>query len=457
MSSLRRRLLFGTGLGVVIVLCLAGVSLYALMRASLWSEFDRSLRQQGKSLLNLIEQQGDRLDLEFEESQEFTQQKRPDYFQIWSEERESLIKSARLFEDNLPRLAPQTIESAILPDGRPGRVLTLQFQPAIDDEEPINKDFGDLSFSLARDTLDTDKTLRSLIPMLALVGLLTTLAALGVLAWLIPLGLRPASRLAREIRALDEEKLSFRMSLETVPSELQPIVLQLNELLVRLEAAFVREKNQTADISHELRTPFAGLRSMIEVALSLERSPSSYQETLHDCLLVCKQSQGLIESLLTLYRIDSINDAVSKQRIEISSLLQEVWRPLQRQAEEKNITVTWNIEESITVESSADKLRLVLTNILENAAHYTPPQGKISIEASAHERGLRVQVTNTGSRLNPKDAEHVFERFWRSDQARESDGHYGLGLALCKAIMVHLGGAISVKIEPESFSVKVIL
>lgn len=196
---------------------------------------------------------------------------------------------------------------------------------------------------------------------------------------------------------------------------------------------------------------------MIEVALSKERSPSSYQETLGDCLLICKQAQDLVDGLLTLYRLDSSNEAIPKQRIELSSLLREVWRPLQRQAEEKHITVTWSIEERLTVESSADKLRLVLVNVLENAAHYTPPQGKIFIEASASEGGLRLQVTNTGCKLNPKDAEHVFERFWRGDQARESDSHYGLGLALCKAILTRLGGLISVNIASESFSLKITL
>jgi signal transduction histidine kinase len=457
MASLRKRLLWGTGLGVIGVLLLAGMALYVLIRGSLWSEFDRALRQQGDSLLGLIEQEGEKLDLEFEESIEFTRQKRPDYFQLWSEERETLIKSSRLASANLPKLTPQTIEGVILPDGRPGRVLTLQFHPNFDDEEPITKDFGAVSFSLARDTLDTNQILNSLVPLLVLVGILTTLAVVGVLAWLVPVGLRPASRLAQEICNLDEDKLSSRFSLDSVPSELRPIVLHLNELLERLEAAFTREKNQTADISHELRTPFAGLRAMIEVALSRERSPSSYQETLRDCLLICKQAQGLIESLLTLYRLDSNDEAIPKQRVELSLLLREAWRPLQCQAEEKQLTVTWSVEERLTLESNPGKLRSVFTNILENAVHYTPPQGEIRIEAGGVDKRAHLCVTNTGCRLKPDDAEHVFERFWRGAHARESNGHYGLGLALCKAILVHLGGSISVEVEAGKFSLKIIL
>ncbi len=292
MASLRRRLITGTALGTAAVLLAAGFALYAMVKSSLLSEFDHALLEKARTLAGMIEQEERRVELEFAEADmsEFTRTDRPEYFQVWLADGGVIARSDSLSGRGLPlhqRAAHEPVVQAItLPDGRPGRIVSLGFTARPDDELESQPRGKRLILSLARDDLALRAALASLRFALILVGLLATLASAGLLAWLVPVGLRPVEALARDIGGIDERKLSERIDPGGAPAELRPIVQRLNELLGRLHAAFEREKIMTADVAHELRTPLAGLRSTLEVALSRERDQSAYRTALSECLSI---------------------------------------------------------------------------------------------------------------------------------------------------------------------------
>ncbi len=464
MLSLRRRLLFGTALGTAGVLCVAGFALYTMMRASLYAGFDGSLRQKAETLADLIEQEHDGIELEFAEADmaEFKRSDRPEYFQVWLADGTLVQRSPSLKGRDLPRrrapLNEPEIRAAALPDGQPGRIATLHFSARPDGEHDAPAKPERLIMALARDTRDVESALAELRFALVLVGAVATLASVGVLAWLVQIGLRPVNALATRIGGIDEDRLSERIDPADSPQELQSLVHRLNDLLTRLDSAFAREKTLTADVAHELRTPLAGLRATLEVTLSRERDPAPYRKAMSECLEICTQTQSLIENLLALARLDAGCEAIQRNPTPIAKLLQETWKPFQKAAGDRKLDVRWDVAPGLTAQTEPDRLRLVLSNLFQNAVHYVDHGGEVKVEAMQANGTLRIRVSNTGSRISPEEIASVFDRFWRGDGAREHDGvHCGLGLSLCKTTMQHLGGTIGAATENGSFQVTISL
>lgn len=452
MVSLRRRLLLGTAGGSAAVMLAAGTALYVMVRTSLLAEFDHSLAGKAATLVHMIEQEGDRVELDFTEADmpEFTRHDRPEYFQAWREDAGVVERSASLMGRDLPRFdAPNgdpVIAAATLPDGRPGRVVTLHFAPRLEGATGSSPPPQRLALSLARDVLDVEAALSKVRFALFLVGAAAPLAAVGVLAWQVRTGLKPADRLAREIGAIDPLQLSARIDPAESPAELQPVVVRLNELLERLDAAVARERAMTADVAHELRTPLAGLRSILEVTMSRERDAADYREAASDCLAICRQTQAIVENVLALARLDVGDVSLSRAVTGVEALLKEAWAPQQSPAAQKKLHVAWDVEPGLKTVTDADKLKLALRNVLENAVDYCNVGGSVSIHARKDGDRARIVVVNTGSRVPAAEVHRVFDRFWRGDRSRRMEGaHCGLGLALSRLIVERLGGKIEAR------------
>ncbi|HPF40962.1 MAG TPA: ATP-binding protein [Phycisphaerae bacterium] len=452
MASLRSRLLAGTTLGFVVILIVAGVSLDRMILAFLMSEFDVSLRAKALTLSGMIEQEGNRIELEFEDADmaEFRRSDRPEYFQVRLENGVTLARSASLADDDLP-LAGEipnggVIGDITLPDGRKGRIVTMRVTARLEDETPDSVERRQCALSLARDTLSVENAMASVRLALLCVGVISIFAAVAVLSILVRVGLRPASALAREIAEIDERHLSARVDSSGIPTELRPITARLNELLSRLEEAFGREKTMTANIAHELRTPLAGLRSTLEVTLSRERDSTAYRKAMSDCLDICRQTQALIENVLTLARLDAGADDLHATQVDLEALLRAAWKPFVEESRSRRLDVQWAVAPGLMAATDAEKLRVVVGNLFANAVHYCDEGGSVSVEGGRVEGRCSLRISNTGSRIADEDSERVFDRFWRGSASRAPDnGRSGLGLAISRMIIGRLGGTIEVR------------
>jgi signal transduction histidine kinase len=251
----------------------------------------------------------------------------------------------------------------------------------------------------------------------------------------------------------------FRLPIEpNLPAELKPIVQQLTAALAMLERAFAREKQATADISHELRTPLAALLATIDLALRKPRTADQYREMLLDCRLSAQQLHQIIDRLLTLARLDAGVDVLRSELIDVGELAEEcvtVVRPLAEANglslevhNECPVTLSGTMTSSSPAQLCTDpgKLREVLNNLLHNAIQYNRPAGRIDLTVSRNNGCVEVEVTDTGVGISSEALGHVFERFYRADPARNTDGlHAGLGLALVKEYIDLMGGTIAVE------------
>jgi len=467
MQSLRMRLLAGTALGTGALLGLTGALLYVSVKARLFSEFDRLLDAKARTLAGLVEIEGGRLHMELDEVdlEEFSRRSRPEYFEIWSHDGRVLARSPSLGKQDLPFVRPQgagtvVAVNASLPDGRRGRLLALRLmrkkKERGEEEQKGNTRAADgFILVLGRETADIERTLAGLRTLLLAVGAAALLLSVGVAAAVAHFGLIPVRGVARRISAIGENDLGVRLDPQNTPLELRVVVHRLNELLSRIEAAFRRERNLTADVAHELRTPLAGIRSTLEVALTRDRPPAEYREAIATSLKIVEQTQSMVENLLSLAKLDSGQTPTRLKEVSLTELLEHAWHPFKERAKERGVRVSWEVEPDLVLKTDKEKLACVLGNLFDNAVSYADEGGTISIRASKEgENGIRVTVSNTGSKLSPEEAEKAFDRFWRGSSAREATGlHCGLGLSLSKKLIELIGGRITARSEKGIFSV----
>ncbi len=470
-GSLRNRLLLGVAAGSAIVLVASGVVLYSLVRSALVAEFDMNLATEVRMMAALVEQEGRYVESEMAEMEieRFERAERPEYYQMWFDDGQVIERSTRLGDSDLEPIAG-TLEQpefrfAILPDGRSGRTVGVKFLPKLDDEDEYferrsrrSRSSGPprnpVTLVLARDTLELERTLGRIKLLIAGVFAVALVLSLLVAAPIVRLGLNPLGSTSSQIQRLDSQTLGSRLDPTDAPTEVRSVIDCLNGLLERLEEAFQRERSFSANVAHELRTPLAGLRTSMEVTLSKPRGPKEYERVLAECSEICVQTQGIVENLLALARLDAGQCEVLREEVQLGELLPEAWTAYAERARSLGLTVQWDVVDGKTLLTDRAKLRLILTNLFDNAVAYAGAEGKIAIEARSEEGQEYITVRNTGTQLPTGSVKHVFERFWRGDASRGETGrHAGLGLSLCKTLAGVLGYRIAASANGGEFSV----
>ena len=459
MRSLRTTLILGTTIGIALVLLGAGALLYMLVRSGLVNQFDHALIEKAKLLASMVEQESGKTELDFDELDmgEFERPEGSGYLQLWLADGSTLYRSVSLGGGDMERMANAPTGLPLfrwvtLPSGRTGRAVELTLQPRSDAHGgdgggPVRQsDAKAITVVMARDAGSVEATLSSLKAVLVGVGLAALAISSGVLWLAIRRGLAPLKEVAEEITQLGDQDLSKRIHASAAPDELQPIVNRLNDLLGRLESAFRRERSFSADVAHELRTPLAGLRSTMEVALSRTRQPAEYEEAMGDCLRTTLRMQAVVESLLSLTRLESGQVEVELESVVPDDLVRSAWQPLQEEAKKRRLQVQWTQGAGQAIRTDPTLLRLVVGNIMENAVLYANEGGRMEIEITRDHDVARIRVANSGSRISQDQTEMVFERFWRGDAARSAAGvRCGLGLSLVRKAASVLGGSVGVK------------
>lgn len=288
-----------------------------------------------------------------------------------------------------------------------------------------------------------------------LKGLLQYAARLLVLALVLTLfaallisnqTLRPLKTLSRQLDQITAQNLAFRFS-PTRYSELKPLTEAINSLLERIEHAFNRERQLTADIAHELRTPIAGLRSMIEVALRKPRAEAEYRQTLEEAKMVLSQTQQLIENLLMLAQLEGGQISVKEEAVPLRDIIDTAWSLITEKAEEKKLQLANLVPAELLIITDKSKFQIIVNNILHNAVEYAKTSSEVtaSVEIDKQRGTAELSIINRGELIPAEHLPLLFERFWRGDAARSETGsHYGLGLAIVKA----LAQLLSISVQP---------
>ena len=279
------------------------------------------------------------------------------------------------------------------------------------------------------------------------------LAALGGY-WMSRRALAPVDKITQSARNIGAQNLAMRLAVPQTGDELERLATTLNEMLSRLDAAFQRITQFTADASHELRTPVSVMRTSAELSLRKPRTESEYREALSQILAEIEKVSRLIEQLLLLARADSSSAAIPIARTNLSDILERVWRQASMLAESKNLKSEQFIPQAaVWVRGDPASLERLFLILLDNAVKYTFDGGRIELRLSSADGFAVTEIRDTGIGIAPEDVPHIFDRFYRADRARSREtGGTGLGLAIGRWIAGAHGGEIRVQSEPSKGS-----
>ena len=311
---------------------------------------------------------------------------------------------------------------------------------------PFN-DAGVAAILVGRSTADVKAILDTFIRILGISsGVIVLLAGAGGI-FLSNKALEPVDSITKTALAISERDLSQRIQV-TGEDELGRLASSLNEMIERLELAFQRQQQFTADASHELRTPLAIIEAESTLALNKKRTDTEYEKSLELISQETSFMSTLVDKLLFLARTDAGDDHQNIEDFNLYQLLSLLYTDVEVLAREKEIYFEASPSFSLTVKGDKIKIRQLFLNILENAIKYTPAGGRISVSAEEKNGTAVVAIKDTGIGIPAEHLPHIFERFYRADKARSrAEGGAGLGLAIAKQIAVMSGGDIEVESE----------
>jgi len=270
------------------------------------------------------------------------------------------------------------------------------------------------------------------------------LAALGGW-WFATRALRPIARMSEAAANISEKDLSRRMDEHAVPEELRELTATLNAAFERLEAAFTRQTQFTADASHELRTPLAIVRAQAELALRRERTAPEYREALGACLRSAERMSRIVDALLALARADSGALGAARVAVRIDELVEDCVREARSESASVGVSVFARTEPAL-VRGDPALLAELAANLVSNAIRYNRPGGRVDVALAIRDGNVVLSVEDDGIGIPADALPHVFERFFRVDPARSrASGGSGLGLAIARAIVEAHGGWIGVE------------
>jgi heavy metal sensor kinase len=276
------------------------------------------------------------------------------------------------------------------------------------------------------------------------------LVAAGVGYWMSRRALSPVDALVRTAREVSGANLSSRLQELETGDELQRLSDTLNEMLDRIEQAFLRVTQFTADASHELRTPVSLIRTEAELALRRSRGEVEYKESLRHILLEAERTTLLIEQLLALARADSGRETLHMQPVDLHQTLRGIVDSWQQVATIRDLQFSAEMDEDgALVMGDETMLRRLIDILLDNAFQYTPSPGSVSLRLQQREDAIAIAVQDSGVGIAKEEQGKIFERFYRVDQARNrARGGTGLGLAIAHWIVTQHHGSIRVESQP---------
>jgi signal transduction histidine kinase len=275
-------------------------------------------------------------------------------------------------------------------------------------------------------------------------------AALGATLIALILGLFLARTLARPLReltaasqAMAQGDLEQRVAVRS-RDELGQLAATFNRMSAELARANQARRRMTADIAHELRTPLTVIKGYAEALWGGDLPPTAatfetvYQEAEH--------LNHLVEDLRMLSLVDAGKLSLHRQAVPPRDLLERALAAYLHQAQRLGITLNVDAAADLPpVYVDPERLAQVLGNLIGNALRYTPEGGRITLAAERRADVIRITVRDTGAGIDPADLPHIFDRFYRGDDARgTNEGESGLGLAIAKSLVEAHCGTITV-------------
>ncbi len=451
--SLAARIVAGViALDLLLTAILVAIGVF-VARTELLSAFDVSLQGKALSVRALVRYDEDKPDLLIFDNTGLPASidaTHPDVFSV------ALASGAPLAHsdgwEGLPRETRYTTGglARFRKDGVPFRGLVLKDIPILDREDEAGPP-AKITVVYASSLVEMRGRVFRAGLYLSAAGLALLLPMAWLTAWVMRRSLSPLSDLAGRAGGISVKQWEFRAPprAKSVP-ELAPLSEALETLVLRLHDSFARQREFTSDLAHELKTSVAIIKSSAQVLLQHPRSAAEYESGLEGLLGDCERMESLVERMLRLARIEQVSEEGKRAELPATNVLATCEAAVSRLAgiaAAKQVHIAVDAIGNPQLRADPEDLELVWVNLLDNAVRHSSAGGTVTLrlgESSARQAILTVEDSGPG--ISAADLPHVFERFRRGEDSKgELSNGFGLGLAICKAIVEAYRGSIEIK------------
>lgn len=255
----------------------------------------------------------------------------------------------------------------------------------------------------------------------------------------------PIKRICRTAESIGrDENLSQRIEYDGQFYEIEVLSQANNRMLERLENMFESQKQFTSDVAHELRTPIAVMIAQCEYAKEHLTTKQDFDEAIDVIYRQVKKTNDIIIQLLNLTRLDQDRVMLEFEYVSLGEIIRSVCEDEQIKSTKGNHFELDIAEVSAYVDISL--MTILIQNLIHNAVKYSPQKAIIEVKLEKRDEDIACSVRDYGCGICKKDVQHIFDRFFRAEQSRNSEG-YGLGLPLAQKIAEIHGGKITVTSE----------
>jgi len=466
MYSIKKKLSRYLSIAVSILLVL--ILLATDMSVDTWisKEFDRAMSNKIHLLSTLVSEDVKGIEFAFADEfmPEFSGKSDPEYFQLWYDNQVfERSKTLAFFDLNdLPKLDIELHQAKIinitLPDGRSGRMITTRFVPQVDSD--IRARFGaavtdfvqqqksmTLAYAVSNEGLN--QTLWFVDIIFILSSLSTVFAVKFIVYKVVERGLIPLDRLNNDIKSINLNSDIDAISTAHLPEELLPIAGGINHFLSENKNLYAREKRMTSDIAHELKTPITELLNLTEVAIKFPDDKQISATFKTDVLNISERLKSIVSSILLLQK-STHHVELTKNQINIATFISSILSRENKSERDITVMISPDVE---TVFSNEFAFDTILSNLLNNALHYSPPESQVTLTVTLDDDITRVKfcIANTSVyQYSAQDLAQFFDPLWQKDPSRTSSQRYGLGLAIVKSYGDNINAKISVALAPKN-------
>lgn len=455
MISIRKQLTRTIAVLTMVAVGIALAAFYVVVRAALLKNFEATLRAKAYAVSFLTDQIGGKVafDVSPEIYHYFDGERPRTYFQIKDAAGKVAFGLPELpADEDLQGRHSGTMQQpfyfeASLPHGKKAGGISVMFTPR--PEEGYEKDWDpnlQMQLLVLMERGEVDATLDALL----LGGIACWVVFTGAILVLVPgvmkKELEALDELGEKLAALDEKNLAVRLSMRCATVELQPVVDRLNEMLSRLETAFDRERQFGIAVAHELRTPLAELRSMLDCAIQWPETREAEFDA--DALKTVQRMEVLLRRMLALARGELGQLPAECAAVPLQVQLRRVWQGFSSQADARQLRVEWDVEAQMLRADEA-LLRSVLENLLDNVIEHAPDGCIVTIGGRTEPdgRSYLLRLSNPAPGLGAADVASLFDAFWRKEISRSDNRHSGLGLSLARMFALAMGGDLSATLD----------
>lgn len=305
--------------------------------------------------------------------------------------------------------------------------------------------YGEIKIIGMKDTVGSDRILKSIIRNNVLIYMLIILAAAAGGFVLIRKALEPVEKISATAKKISESNnLSQRIALGDGKDEMYVLANTFDDMLNKIECTLEKEKQFTSDASHELRTPVSVIMSECDYAQSCELTREEYGEIIEVISRQAERMTSLITQLLTISRMDRNAQHVNLEEFDLSELL-EIVCDEQTEIHADNIQLKMNAEKNLTVIADKSLIARLMINLISNAYKYGKEKGTVTVSLRQENKFAVISVEDDGIGIAEENLSKIWDRFYRADTSRTDNESMGLGLAMVKQITQAHGGTAEVK------------